>query len=73
MEEQLKVGDLVFHKSNYTITWVVEEINDREVGCSTIIAETMELKKLTFLVSSLEKKKAPVYRERTPRRSSYYL
>ncbi|PSK90740.1 hypothetical protein [Taibaiella chishuiensis] len=73
MEEQLKVGDLVFHKSNYTITWVVEEIKDREVGCSTIVAETLEQKKLTFLASSVEKKKTPVFRERSPRRSSYYL
>lgn len=73
MEEQLKVGDLVFHKSSYTITWVVEQMDDREAVCSTIIAETLEQKKLSFLLTSLEKKKAPVFRERSPRRSSYYL
>lgn len=72
MEEQLKVGDPVFHKSNYTIVWVIEEIKGQHVTCSTVVSESLEQKRQTFLVSSLDKKKEPVFRERSPRRSSSY-
>ncbi len=72
MEEQLKIGDQVFHRSNYTIVWVVESISDQHAVCSTVVSETLEQKKQTFLMSSLDKRKEPVFRERSPRRSSSY-
>jgi hypothetical protein len=51
----LKIGDEVFHKSNSSIKWVVEKIDDNEVYCSTVIKETLEQKKEIFALTSIEK------------------
>lgn len=53
--KDIKIGDKIFHKSNSTIAWVVERINENEVYCSTVIKETLEQKKETFSVTSIEK------------------
>jgi hypothetical protein len=51
----LKIGDKVFHKSNSSIVWIIERINDNEVYCSTIIKETFEQKNETFNITSIDK------------------
>ena len=52
---ELKIGDKIFHKSNSSIVWIVERINENEVYCSTVIKETLEQKKGTFNITSIEK------------------
>ena len=55
--KDVKIGDEIFHKSNSTIKWIVERINDseNEVYCSTVVKETFEQKKATFAITSIEK------------------
>lgn len=55
----LKVGDKVFHKSNTGIIWIVERIDGNEAYCTTIISETLEHKKESFTLTSLEKSVEP--------------
>lgn len=50
-----KIGDEIFHKSNPTIKWVIERIDNNEAYCSTIIKETLEHKKEIFTLTSIEK------------------
>lgn len=50
-----KIGDNIFHKSNSTIKWVIERIDENEVYCSTVIKETLEYKKEVFALTSIEK------------------
>lgn len=52
---ELKIGDNIFHKSNPTIAWTVEKIDDKQVFCSTLIKETYEQKEAVFTLSSVEK------------------
>ncbi|WP_367916375.1 hypothetical protein [Leadbetterella sp. DM7] len=54
-----KIGDEVFHKSNSSIKWIIERISENEVHCSTIVKETLELRKEVFTVSSLSKYEEP--------------
>jgi len=51
----LKVGDKIFHKANASIVWIVENITENEVYCSTIIKESLEQKKEKFFITSIEK------------------
>lgn len=50
-----KVGDNIFHKSNPTIAWTIEKIDNTEISCSTVLKETYELKKAIFSLTSIEK------------------
>lgn len=50
-----KIGDEIFHKSNSSIKWIIERINDNEVYCSTVIRETLEQKKEVFPITSIQK------------------
>jgi hypothetical protein len=50
-----KIGDEIFHKSNPTIKWIIERINETEIYCSTLMKETLEHKKEVFTVTSIEK------------------
>lgn len=50
-----KIGDSIFHKSNSTIKWIIERIDDNEVYCSTVIKDTLEQKKEVFSLTSIEK------------------
>lgn len=59
--KEINIGDKIFHKSNSTITWVVERITDDEVSCSTVIKETLEQKKETFTITSIEKCSEPSF------------
>ena len=52
---ELKIGDKVFHKSNSSIVWIVERINENEAYCSTVIKETLEQKRETFAITSIQK------------------
>jgi hypothetical protein len=52
---ELKVGDKVFHKSDYTVIWVIERIDDSEVFCSTLLKESKKLLKENFSLVSIEK------------------
>ena len=56
---ELKVGDKVYHISNSSIHWVIEKIEDNEIFCSTLIKESMELKKQKFSITSIKKYKSP--------------
>lgn len=51
----LKIGDNIFHKSNSTIAWTVEKIENNEVFCSTVIKDTYEHKTAIFALTSIEK------------------
>lgn len=51
----LKIGDNVFHKSNPTIAWTIEKIENNEAFCSTLMKDTYEQKKVIFSLTSIEK------------------
>jgi|GEM_PF-3931484 len=53
--KDIKIGDRIFHKSNSTIAWVVERITGDEVYCSTVMKDTLEQKKETFSITSIDK------------------
>lgn len=50
-----KIGDNIFHKSNPSIKWTIENIENNQAFCSTLIKETCELKKAVFSLVSIEK------------------
>lgn len=52
---EFKIGDSIFHKSNSTIKWIIERVDDNEVYCSTVIKDTLEQKKEVFSLTSIEK------------------
>jgi hypothetical protein len=54
-----KIGDEIFHKSNSTIKWIVESVNENEVYCSTVMKETFEQKKEVFAITSIKKCSEP--------------
>lgn len=67
-----KIGDNIFHKSNSTIKWVIERIDENEVYCSTIIKETLEQKKDVFALTSIEKCAEPkIYVGKIVRKNHY--
>jgi hypothetical protein len=39
-ESKFKVGDRVFHKSDFTVIWVIERINENEAFCSTLLKDS---------------------------------
>lgn len=67
-----KVGDDVFHKSNSTIKWVIEKIDNNEAYCSTIIKGTIEQKKEVFSLTSIEKCSEPKVSIGKRTRDNYY-
>ena len=52
---EYKLGDRIFHKSDYTTIWIIEEIDDKEVICSTLLKDTKKLIKEKFSFTSIEK------------------
>ncbi|MFV0265795.1 MAG: hypothetical protein ACK5HT_01540 [Draconibacterium sp.] len=52
---EFEIGDKVFHKSNYSIIWIIERIENEEAFCSTILKDSMEQKKEKFALTSIEK------------------
>jgi len=42
---EFKIGDNIFHKSNSTIVWTIEKIENNEAVCSTLVKDTYEQKK----------------------------
>jgi len=52
---ELQIGDKIFHKSNSSIVWIIERINENEVYCTTVIKETLEQKRETFAITSIQK------------------
>ncbi|WP_353778032.1 hypothetical protein [Winogradskyella sp. 3972H.M.0a.05] len=53
--DDFKVGDNVFHKSNSSIVWTIEKVENGEALCSTIIKDTYEQKKAVFVLTSIQK------------------
>jgi hypothetical protein len=49
------VGDKIFHKSNASIIWIIERIDENEAYCSTVLKDTFEQKKEKFALTSIEK------------------
>jgi len=67
-----KIGDNIFHKSNSTVKWVVERIDENEAYCSTIIKDTLEQKKEVFALTSIEKCAEPkIYVSKRTRNNHY--
>lgn len=52
---EFEIGDNIFHKSNPTIVWTIEKIDNNDVTCSTLVKDSYELKKAIFTMSSIEK------------------
>ncbi len=70
--ENINVGDKIYHKSNYSVIWVVEKITEEGVHCSTVIKETFEQKKETFAITSIEKySSSPIYISK-PKRNNFW-
>lgn len=56
---ELKIGDRIYHKSNASIIWIIETINENEVYCSTVLQDTFEQKKELFSLTSIAKYEVP--------------
>lgn len=67
-----KIGDEIFHKSNSSIKWIIEKIDNDEIYCSTVIKETLEQKKEIFAITSIEKCAKPTPYISKPRRNNYW-
>lgn len=67
-----KIGDSIFHKSNSTIKWIIESIDNNEAYCSTVIKETLEQKKEVFSLTSIEKCAEPKIYVGSRKRNNYY-
>lgn len=50
-----KIGDCVYHKSNPTIVWIIEKIENNKAFCSTIIKGSNEYKEEIFELTSIMK------------------
>jgi|GEM_PF-2111670 hypothetical protein len=60
MENEFKVGDIVYHKTMPHILWVIDKLDQDAVICSTIIDSTLEHKSERFLRSAINLKSTPV-------------
>lgn len=54
-EKKFVPGDKVYHRSDSSIIWVVEEVIGDEVRCSTMNKNTLELKRAKFNEATLSK------------------
>lgn len=54
-EKKFAPGDKVYHRSQPSIIWIVEEVIEDEVRCSTMNKGTLELKKAKFNAVTLTK------------------
>ncbi|MBW8334255.1 MAG: hypothetical protein K0M40_19715 [Prolixibacteraceae bacterium] len=52
-ESKFKVGDRVFHKSDFTVIWVIERINETEAFCSTLLKDSKKLVKENLSLNSI--------------------
>ena len=53
--EDFKIGDEIFHKSNPSVKWIIESIDEGKVSCSTLLKDTLEQKKDIFAITSIKK------------------
>ncbi|MFU1857244.1 hypothetical protein ACK8HY_09525 [Sphingobacterium sp. NGMCC 1.201703] len=53
--ENFNIGDEIYHKSNPSVKWVIEQIDGNEIRCSTLLNDSLKQVKETFLKSSIEK------------------
>lgn len=67
-----KIGDEIYHKSNPTIKWIIEKIDNNEIYCSTVVKETLEQKKEIFTVTSIEKCAEPTIYVSPKKRNNYW-
>ncbi|MHC8949746.1 hypothetical protein [Sphingobacterium hungaricum] len=59
MDELLKIGDEIYHKTTPSVKWVVEHIDGDQVRCSTLIKESLKQVKETFTKTSIAKCSGP--------------
>lgn len=69
---KFNIGDEIYHKSNPTIKWIIEKIDNNEAFCSTIIKESFEQKKEAFAITSIEKCTSPRIISVKKNRENYY-
>lgn len=53
--EEFKIGDEVFHKTTPGQKWVIEQLDNESVLCSTLIKDTLKQVKESFLKTSIKK------------------
>jgi len=70
--KNFKIGDCVFHKSNSTIKWIIDRMDNNEAYCSTIIKESLEQKKEVFALTSIEKCAEPRIIVGKRKRNNFY-
>jgi len=54
-EIKIVPGDKVYHLTLTSVAWVVEKIEDDLVTCSTLVKDTLELRRQKFAISSVQK------------------
>ena len=56
-----KIGDEIYHKSDPSIIWIIERINENEneIYCSKVVKETLEKKEISFSINSIAKRVIP--------------
>lgn len=67
-----KIGDDIFHRSNSSIKWIIERIDNNEVYCSMITKDTLEQKKEVFAMTSIQKCAEPGLLIGRKRRNNHY-
>lgn len=73
-ESKFNVGDRVFHKSDFTVIWVIERINENEAFCSTLLKDSKKLVKENFSLNSIVQVEdnSPTVVIGSRRRNNYY-
>lgn len=74
IENEFKVGDRIFHKSDFTVVWVIERINENEAFCSTLLKDSKKLVKENFSLSTIVRAEdnAPIVVVGARKRNNYY-
>ncbi|EIJ37072.1 hypothetical protein JoomaDRAFT_0004 [Galbibacter orientalis DSM 19592] len=69
---EFKIGDNIFHKSNSTVAWTIEKIENNEAVCSTLVKDTYEQKKAVFALTSISKCAEPTFIVGKRTRNNHY-
>lgn len=72
-KKEFQIGDKIIHKSNSSVIWIIERIENNEAYCSTLLKDTKEQKKEKFILTSISHYSPPKIRFGTSSRRGNYF
>jgi hypothetical protein len=72
-KKEFQIGDKIIHKSNSSVIWIIERIENNEAYCSTLLKDTREQKKEKFILTSICHYSPPQIRVGTSSRRGNYF